>query len=46
MLEVTDMEDRNSKLDVRIVSDAIDRIHAAGFAEGTFVGCTLHQTPT
>lgn len=46
VFEVSNMENRDNKLDIRVVSDAIDGGLPAGFAEGTFVGCTLHQTPT
>lgn len=44
VFEVSNMEYRDNKLNVRVVPDAIDGRLATSFTEGTFVGCSLHQT--
>lgn len=34
MLEISDMKDRDDKLDIGVVTDTIDRIEPTGLAEG------------
>ena len=52
MFEISDMEDRNDKFDIRVMPHAIDGGLSTGFAKCVFVRCALtilkfriHQCP-